>query len=95
MIYRSIMNTTNTKTAASIRINSGVLKQLKEEAKKEDKSLSSYLETLLYEMGYRPYNEETVQACREAREGKIAGVVDTTSRETIEASLFGDEEAED
>lgn len=94
MIYRSIMNTTLTKSAASIRINSGVLKQLKEEAK-EDKSLSSYLETLLYEMGYRPYNEETVQACREAREGKIAGVVDTTSRETIEASLFGDEEAED
>ena len=83
MIYRSIMNTTLTKSAASIRINSGVLKQLKEE------------ETLLYEMGYRPYNEETVQACREAREGKIAGVVDTTSRETIEASLFGDEEAED
>ena len=81
------MNTTLTKSAASIRINSGVLKQLKEEAKK----LSSYLETLLYEMGYRPYNEETVQACREAREGKIAGVVDTTSRETIEASLFGDE----
>ena len=90
MIYRSIMNTTLTKSAASIRINTGVLKQLK-----EDKSLSSYLETLLYEMGYRPYNEETAQACREAREGKIAGVVDTTSRETIEASLFGDEEAED
>lgn len=89
------MNTTITKSSASIRINSGVLKQLKEEAKREDKSLSNYLEALLCEMGYRPYNEETVQACREVREGKVAGVVDTTNLETIEASLFGDDEEED
>lgn len=89
------MNTTITKSSASIRINSGVLKQLKEEAKREDKSLSNYLEALLYEMGYRPCNEETVQACREVREGKVAGVVDTTNLETIEASLFGDDEEED
>ena len=89
------MNTTITKSSASIRINSGVLKQLKEEAKREDKSLSNYLEALLDEMGYRPYNEETIQACREVREGKVAGVVDTTNLETIEASLFGDDEEED
>lgn len=95
-MHNTIMDTTIAKSSASIRINSGILKQLKEEAKKEDRSLSNYLETLLYEMGYRPYNEETVRACREAREGEIAGVVDTTSLETIEASLFGsDDEAEE
>lgn len=82
------------KESTSIRIDAGLLAQIKQEAKADNRSLSNYLETLLYRMGYRPYNEETIQACREAREGKSAGVVDTSSREAIEKSLFGDE-AED
>lgn len=79
---------------ASIRIDASILETIKEEARAENRSLSNYIETLFYRLGYRPYNEETVQACREAREGKSAGVVDTSSREAIEQSLFGDE-AED
>lgn len=82
------------KESTSIRIDAGLLAQIKQEAKADNRSLSNYLETLLYRMGYRPYNEETIQACREVREGKSAGVVDTSSREAIEKSLFGDE-AED
>lgn len=85
------MIATGLKESTSIRIDAGLLAQIKEEAKADNRSLSNYLETLLYRMGYRPYNEETVQACREAREGKSAGVVDTSSREAIEQSLFGDE----
>lgn len=85
------MITTGLKESTSIRIDAGLLAQIKEEAKADNRSLSNYLETLLYRMGYRPYNEETIQACREAREGKSAGVVDTSSREAIEQSLFGDE----
>ena len=49
------------------------------------------IETLLYRMGYRPYNEETIKACEEARNGEFAGEVDTTNKSTIEASLFDDE----
>lgn len=82
------------KMPASIRIDASILETIKEEARAENRSLSNYIETLFYRLGYRPYNEETVQACREAREGKSAGVVDTSSREAIEKSLFGDE-AED
>lgn len=85
------MNVTNIKASTSIRIDANILSQIREEAKAEHRSLSNYLETLLYRWGYRPYNEETVQACQEAREGKSAGVVDTSSREAIEKSLFGDE----
>lgn len=85
------MIATGLKESTSIRIDAGLLAQIKEEAKADNRSLSNYLETLLYRMGYRPYNEETIQACREAREGKSAGVVDTSSREAIEKSLFGDE----
>lgn len=80
------------KTSTSIRIDSGLLKQIKREAKAENRSLSNYIETLFYRMGYRPYNEDTIEACIEAQEGVYEGVIDTTNPETIEASLF-DEEA--
>lgn len=86
------MITTGLKESTSIRIDAGLLAQIKQEAKADNRSLSNYLETLLYRMGYRPYNEETVQACRDARNGDVAGVVDTSSRGAIERSLFGDEE---
>lgn len=80
------------KTSTSIRIDSGLLKQIKREAKAENRSLSNYIETVFYRLGYRPYNEDTTKACQEAQEGVYEGVVDTTNLETIEASLF-DEEA--
>lgn len=53
-----IMDTTITKSTASIRIDSSLLKQLKEEAKEENRSLSSYLETLLFRMGYSVQRKE-------------------------------------
>ena len=85
------MIATGLKESTSIRIDAGLLAQIKEEAKADNRSLSNYLETLLYRMGYRPYNEETIQACREAREGKSAGVVDTSTPESFIASILGDE----
>lgn len=70
-----------------------MLNQIKKEAKAENRSLSNYIETLFYRMGYRPYNEATVKACSEAKRGAFQGEVDTSSIETIDASLFDDEEA--
>lgn len=85
------MNGAALKTSTSIRIDSDLLEQMKKEAKAENRSLSNYIETLLYRMGYRSYNEETIKACNEAKNGKSAGEIDTTNMSTIEASLFGDE----
>lgn len=79
-----------TRTVTSVRIDKTILATLKEEAKADNRSLSNYLEKLLFSLGYRPYNEETVQACEEARKGIHAGVVDTSSIEAIYESLFGD-----
>ena len=53
-----IMDTTITKSTASIRIDSSLLKQLKEEAKEENRSLGSYLEALLFRMGYSVQRKE-------------------------------------
>lgn len=85
------MNTTTLKASTSIRIDANILLQIREEAKAENRSLSNYLETLLYRWGYRSYNEETIQACQEARRGEFVGVVDTSSQEAFIASILGDE----
>lgn len=79
------------KLPASIRIDASILNTIKQEAQLENLSLSNYIETLFYRLGYRPYNEETVEACREAREGKSAGIVDTSSPKSFIASILEDE----
>lgn len=81
-----------TRELTSVRLDGTILRTLKEEAKADNRSLSNYLEKLLLSLGYRPYNEETAQACEEARKGIHAGVVDTTNIETIHKSLFMDED---
>lgn len=85
----------NIKASTSIRIDANLLSQIREEAKSEHRSLSNYIETLLYRLGYRPYNEETFLACQEARNGQSAGVVDTSSKESIISSILGDNGTED
>lgn len=85
------MNNIELKTSTSIRIDSGLLEQIKREAKAENRSLSNYIETLFYRMGYRPYNEDTIKACLDAQEKVYARAVDTTNLETIDASLFDEE----
>ncbi|RKW46986.1 MAG: toxin-antitoxin system protein [Porphyromonas sp.] len=89
------MSTLGLKEATSIRIDAGILEQIKREAKADNRSLSNYLETLLYRLGYRPYNEDTFLACQDARNGKSAGVVDTSSKESILSSILGDNDTED
>lgn len=65
--------------------------QIRAEAKAEHRSLSNYLETLLYRWGYRPYNQATFEACESARAGAYAGTIDTHSDEAFVASILGDE----
>ena len=48
-----IMDTTITKSSVSIRIDSVLLKQLREEAQNENRSLSNYLETILYRVYHK------------------------------------------
>ncbi len=53
------------KEATSIRIDARLLAQLKKEAKEQNRSLSNYLETLLYN---REYSDDTVEV--ELKEGQ-------------------------
>lgn len=75
------------KAPASIRIDAYLLEQIKKDAQMENRSLSNYIETLLYRFGYRPYNKETIETCKEYS----VGVVDTTSQENFIKSILGNE----
>ena len=78
------------KVTVSIRIDASMMAQLRADAKDENRSLSNYLETLLYRIGYRPMNEDTLEAYRESLRGEVAGGVDTSSTEAMRASILGD-----
>lgn len=61
------MNTTETKRrTASLRLNSGLFNHIEELAKRENRSLNNYIETLLFEAtSYQIPNEETRKAIAE------------------------------
>lgn len=63
----------------SFRLREDLLKVLQEEAQKANRSLNNYVESMLYS---EP-NEETKAAIKEARTGKYAGTINTSSLEAF------------
>lgn len=60
-----------------------MLKVLQEEAKKANRSLSNFVESTLMEAVCSELNEDTVAAIKDARAGKFAGTIDTSSMESF------------
>lgn len=75
------------KKQTAFRLNENLLKRLKEEAKKENRSLSNYVECILMDSIYNRPNEETKDAIREARVGKYAGTIDMKNFEAFMKSV--------
>lgn len=67
----------------SFRLREDLLKVLQEEARKANRSLNNYVESMLMEVVYSEPNEETKAAIKEARAGKYAGTIDTSSMEAF------------
>lgn len=67
----------------SFRLREDLLKVLQEEARKANRSLNNYVESMLMEVVYSEPNEETKAAIKEARSGKFAGTIDTSSMEAF------------
>ncbi len=67
----------------AFRLREDLLNKIKEEAKKENRSINNYVETILLD---EP-NETTLEAIREAKQGKLAGTIDTTDMETLIQSV--------
>lgn len=78
--------TINRKQTA-FRLREDLLKRLKTAAKKENRSLNNYVESVLLEAVYGKPNDETLEAMAEARENKNLSKVDTSSFESFIKSL--------
>lgn len=72
-------------TAFRLRID--LLDRLKVAARKENRSLNNYVESVLLDAVYREPNEETLAAMEEAKEGKNLTKVDTSSFDAFLKSL--------
>lgn len=69
------MNTISiTKKSTSLRLDSGLYTEIQKLAKKQNRSINNYIETLLSDaVGYNEPNEKTKQAIEEARKEKKEG----------------------
>lgn len=67
----------------SFRLSTELLRKLRIAARRENRSLNNYVESTLMDAVYNEPNEETAAAIAEARSGKFAGTVDTSSMEAL------------
>ncbi len=61
---------TSEKTSTSFRLNSDLLARLRSLARRNNRSLNNYVETILFDAAYNEPNDETIEAIEEARSGK-------------------------
>lgn len=65
------MNTKEPKKATSLRLNKDLYLKIEKRAKKENRSISNLLETIISQaLNYNEPNEETVQAIKDAKSEK-------------------------
>lgn len=64
------MQTVSRKVQTAFRFDQELIKRLKMKAKKENRSLNNYVETILMDVVYDEPNEETLAAIEEVRSGK-------------------------
>lgn len=77
------MNTT-------ILLPDSIFEQVEKDEQKKSNTFGNFINKIRYNMGYRPYNEVTAQACEDARNGISAGRVDTSSFEAFLHSVLDD-----
>ena len=83
----SFMETTKDRKITAFRLKTSLLERLKEDAKRQNRSLNSYVETLLIDATYHRPNAETMAAIEEARSGKELETLDIDHFKDFVASL--------
>lgn len=73
----------------SFRLSVELIDRLKQLAKRQNRSLNNYVETLLLDAAYHEPNETTLSAMEEARSGKLRDThaLDLSSIEAMEKSM--------
>ena len=81
------METTKDRKITAFRLKASLLERLKLDAKRQNRSLNNYVETLLMDATYRKLNAETMAAIEEARSGKELETLDVDNFKDFVASL--------
>ncbi len=78
-----------TKRNQSFRLSVDLIERLKLMARRQNRSLNNFVETLLLEAAYNEPNAETLAAMKEAESGKLRNVpaIDTSSVEAMVKSM--------
>lgn len=64
------MQATGVKVQTAFRFDKELIRRLKIKAKKENRSLNNYVETVLMDIVFDEPNDETIEAINEVRSGK-------------------------
>lgn len=85
------MDISLTKKNQSFRLPVDLIERLKLMAKRQNRSLNNFVETLLLDAAYNEPNAETLAAMKEAESGALrdAPEIDLSSIEAMERSMFG------
>lgn len=81
------MQTVSTKVQTAFRFDKELINRLKIKAKKENRSLNNYVETILMDVVYDIPNEDTAVAIEEARSGKTLEKLNTKDFKDFVAAL--------
>ena len=81
------METTIERTQTAFRLSNELLKRLKTEARKQNRSLNNFVESVLMDAVYRTPNAKTLAALKEARENKNLETINLDNLEGFIESL--------
>ena len=81
------METTITRTQTAFRLSTELLKRLKTEARKQNRSLNNFVESVLMDADYRTPNAKTMAAVEEARENDNLETINLDNLEEFIESL--------
>ncbi len=76
-----------TKVQTAFRLDKDLILRLKMKAKRENRSLNNYVETVLMDIAYKDPNDETIAAIEEARSMKPMEKLDVDNLEGFVAEL--------
>ena len=71
----------------AFRLSCDLLDKLKEAARRENRSLNNYVESVLMDVVYNNPNKLTIKAMREARENREPETLNSEKLETLISSL--------
>lgn len=81
------MQTVSTKVQTAFRFDKELIRRLKAKAKKENRSLNNFVETVLMDIVYDEPNDKTVAAINEVKSGKALEKLDMDKFDDLVASL--------